>query len=389
MKSDYVLRDTTAIVGVGATPYFKNSGVSTLTLALQAVTAAVADAGLSLQDVDGMVCHRLSDSVDPTLVAQALGHEDLRFIRDIFGGGSTSASVVAEAVLAVASGVANCVVCWRSLNARSEFRMGGSGPALLASGEAQYWAPYSHLSAAQLFAMHARAYMAAYGVEAEDLGRVAINQRFNAGLNPQAMMTTPLTMDEYLSSRWIVEPLRLFDCCLETDCAVALIVTSTERARDLRTVPVTISGVAFGGGSKLTSNGISDLTYSGAQAMAPRLYAAAGVTADDIDVAELYDAFTPVVLMQLDAYGFCEPGGAASLVADGVTRLDGRLPVNTHGGHLSEGYAHGLNHVIEAVRQLRGECGPRQVNGAEIALSTSAPGTATGLTAAVILKRGA
>jgi len=383
------LRDASAIVGIGYTDYSKRSGVTTLTLALRAVLNALDDAGLTHRDVDGVACHRVGDSADPALVAQALGVTDLRFIRDVFGGGSSCIAPLDAAATAVATGQARCVVVWRALNARSGPRMSSAAAISGLSADAQYWMPYRHVSAPQQFAMFARAYMHRFGVTAEDLGRVAISQRSHAVLNPRAMMRTPISMDDYLGSRWIAEPLRLLDCCLESDAAVALVVTTRERSRDLRRVPVTISATAFGGGSQLASNHHVDLTDSAAAALAPRLYTAAGVGPEDVDVAELYDAFTPLVPLQLEAYRLCEPGEASGLIADGVTRLGGRLPVNTHGGHLSEGYVHGLNHVVEAVSQLRGECGERQVAGAEVALTTAQPGINSGLTGAAILTRAA
>ncbi|SDH07359.1 Acetyl-CoA acetyltransferase [Sinosporangium album] len=382
-------RDAAAIAGVGHTEYSKNSGVTTLTLAIRAVQAALADAGLSQHDVDGVACHRVGDSVDPALVAQALGVRDLRFVRDVFGGGSSCIAPLDAAATAVATGQARCVVVWRALNGRSGVQMAGaaSNPAL--SADAQYWLPYLHASAPQQFAMFARMYMHKHGLTAEDLGRVAIAQRAHAALNPRAMMRRPITMDDYLGSRWIAEPLRLLDCCQQNDAAVALVVTSTARARDLRRTPVTITATAFGGGGQLASNHRSDPTVSGAHAMAPRLYAAAGLGPDEIDLAELYDAFTPLVPLQLEAYGFCKRGEAGHMIREGAVRLGGVLPINTHGGHLSEGYVHGLNHVAEAVLQLRHDCGERQVPGAEVALSTAQPGVNSGLTGAVILKRAA
>jgi len=383
------LRDRAAIAGIGWTEYSKNSGVSTLTLALRAIAAALADAGLTVHDVDGVACHRVGDSVPAVLVAQSLGVQDLRFHYDLFGGGSASAGVLGGAAMAVATGQADCIVCWRAINARSEFRMGGTGRAAPDTPEYQYLIPYGHVTPPQHFAMYARAYLERYGVAPEDLGRVAIQQRAHAVVNPRAMMRAPLSMDDYLASRWIVEPFRLFDCCLETDAAVALVVTSPERARDLRQVPVLISGAVYGSGHTLFSNHRGDWATSAAATMSGRLYAMAGVGPADIDVAELYDAFTPLVLLQLEDYGFCAKGEAAGLVADGATALGARLPVNTHGGHLSEGYVHGLNHAVEAVSQLRWASGERQVEGAEVALSTGQPGYVTGSSSAVVLRRGA
>jgi acetyl-CoA acetyltransferase len=378
---DHPFRDRAAIVGVGATPYSRNSGVSTLTMALHAITDALADAGLHRDDLDGVACHRVGDSVNASIVAESLGLHDVHFFLDQFGGGSTSHAIVGAAAMAVITGQAECVVCWRSVNARSEFRMGGTGRPPPDQLEFQYQVPYGHATPPQQFAMVARAYLDTYGATARDFGAVAIAQRRYAELNERALMRTPLTMDEYLASRWIVEPLRLFDCCLETDAAVAVIVTTTDRARHLAKTPVTIAGAVWGSGHTLFSNRRPDLTRSGAAESAPRLWAQAGLGPAEVDVAELYDAFTPLVLVQLEDYGFCDPGTAADLVRSGV------LPVNTHGGHLSEGYVHGLNHLAEAVRQLRGQGGARQVAGAEVALSTGQSGYVMGSTSALVLRR--
>jgi len=389
VSDDTFLRDRTAIVGVGRTGYSRDSGVSTLTLALRAIRAALDDAGLALTDVDGVACHRVGDSVQATLVAQSLGIADLRYHLDLFGGGSQSNWVVGSAALAVATGAAECVVCWRAVNARSEFRMGGTGRGAPDTLEFQYQAPYWFATPPQQFAMYGRAYLERFGVTAEDLGRVAIAQRAFAVDNERAVMRTPLSMDEYLGSRPVVDPLRLFDCCLETDAAVAVVVTSAARARDLARTPVLIAGATCGGGTTLFSNGHGDLTRSGAAGMAPRLYAQAGLTPADVDVAELYDAFTPLVLLQLEDYGFAPRGEAAAFVADGATARGGALPVNTHGGHLSEGYVHGLNHVAEAVDQLRGDAGVRQTPGARVALTTGQPGYVAGTTSALLLQTAA
>ena len=383
----HAFRDRAAIAGVGWTEYSKWSGVSTLTLALRAIAAALEDAGLSQSDLDGVACHRVFDSVQSVVVAKSLGIEDMRFHLDLFGGGSTSASVVASAAMAVATGMAECVVCWRAVNARSEFRMGGTGRAAPDTVEFQYQTPYGFATPPQQFAMAARAYTDTYGLKHEDFGRVAVTQRRHAMENERAMMRKPLTMDDYLASRWIVEPLRLFDCCLETDAAVALIVTTPERARDLRQPPVLVSGATFGSGHNLYSNSMGDLTTTAAAAMAPRLFSMAGVGPGDIDVAEIYDAFTFLVPLQLEDYGFCGKGDGPGFMADGRTALGGDMPVNTHGGHLSEGYVHGLNHMAEAVSQLRHQAGSRQVPGAEVALSTGQCGYVAGSTSAAILRR--
>jgi acetyl-CoA acetyltransferase len=380
------MRDRAAIAGIGFTDYAKNSGVSTLELAVRAISAALHDCGLTIADVDGLVTHGVGDAAPAASVGAALGVTDPHVLLDLWGGGSMSAATVGAAAMAVATGQANTVVCWRALNARSEFRMGGTGRAAPTLVEFQYQVPYGLLAPPQQYALVGRAYLAASGATEEDLGRVAITQRENAIRNPRAMMRTPLTMQDYLAARFISEPLRLFDCCLETDAACAVVVTAADRARHLRRRPVLISAAATGGGHSLYSGARVDYSVSAAADMAPRLYARAGMGPQEIHVAELYDAFTPLVLMQLEDYQLAPRHQAHELVAAGATRIDGTIPVNTHGGHLSEGYLHGLNHVVEAVLQLRGDAADRQVAGAETALCTGQPGYVSGVTSAVILR---
>lgn len=383
---DAGFRDATAIVGVGYTPFSKDSGVSTLELALRSIHAAVEDAGLRLSDIDGIATHRVGDSALPATVAQSLGLDDLRYFVDQFGGGSASHAIVGHAALAVAAGVADTVVCYRALNARSEFRMGGTGRPPPDQVEFRYQAPYGFLAPAQQFAMAARAHMSRYGTTPEQLGAIAVNQRANAVANERALMRTPIDLDDYLASRWIAEPFRLLDCCLETDGAVAVVVTRSDRARDLRHTPVSIRAATWGGGQTLYSNR-NDPTESAAARMAPRLWSAAGLGPDEVDVAMLYDCFTWSVVVQLEDYGFCAKGDGGPFAASGALARDGALPVNTHGGFLSEGYVHGLNHVAEAVSQLRGDVGERQVPNAEVALSTAQPGYVAGNTSALVLRR--
>lgn len=378
-------RDRTVIAGIGYTPFTKDSGVSTLTLACRAILAALDDAGLTPDDVDGLATHRVGDSVAPSVVGPALGLYDPSWYLDQFGGGSVSHAVVAQAALAVAAGMAETVVCYRAINARSEFRMGGTGRALPVSPEIQYQAPYGYVAPAQQYAMYARAHMLKYGTKAEHFGQLAVTQRANAVRNPRALMRTPITLDDYLASRWIAEPFRLLDCCLETDGACALVVTAA--GRELRRPPVLISGAAWGGGDSFLSGGRADPTVTAAAALAPRLYGRAGIGPDEVDVAELYDCFTYSVIVQLEDYGFCPKGEGGPYVASGATALGGALPVNTHGGFLSEGYVHGINHIAEAVSQLRGDAGGRQVAGAEVALSTAQPGYILPATSALLLRK--
>jgi acetyl-CoA acetyltransferase len=380
------LRDRVAIAGIGYTEFSKDSGVSTLTLGARAVLAALDDAGVSPDELDGIATFRVGDSVTPHVLAQALGMRDVRWHLDMFGGGSVSHAIVGQAALAVAAGVADTVVCYRALNARSGFRMGGTGRPPVDVVETQYQAPYGFFTPPQQFALAARAHMERYGTTHEQLGAVSVTQRAFATDNERALMRQPITLDDYLASRWVVEPFRLLDCCLETDGAVAVLLTSRERARDLRRPPVLISGAAWGAGQTLYSNQQPDPTRTAAVDLAPRLYDMAGIGPADVDFAELYDCFTYSVLVQLEDYGFCEKGEAGPFVESGATARGAALPVNTHGGFLSEGYVHGLNHVTEAVSQLRGDAGARQVPGAEIALSTAQPGYVAGCCSALVLR---
>ena len=200
------------------------------------------------------------------------------------------------------------------------------------------------------------------------------------------MMRKPMTLDDYLESRWIVDPFRKFDCCLETDGAVAVVVVSAERAKDLPHRPVLIQGAAWGGGVNVVNNGHTDLSESPARLIAPRLYDAAGLGPSDMDFAELYDCFTYNVLSQIEGYGFAEPGGVPGMLADGAfERGTGALPINTHGGLLSEGYIHGMNHVYEAVEQIRGDAGHRQIEYHDVALVTGQLGYVSGYSSAVVL----
>ena len=384
-----MLRDKTAIVGIGYTPFTKNSGVSTLTLAVRAIKNAADDAGLSVKDIDGLATHATNDSVPVSILAGALGLPELNFYLDQNSGGSSSHSIVGAAAMAVASGVAENVVCYRSLNSRSEHRFGrsGSNETRVGGFETQYKSPYGFVAPVSSFALAARAHMLKYGTTSEQLGTVAIVQRENAMMNERAMMRHPITMDDYLQSRYISEPLRLFDCCLETDGACAVIVTSADRATSLRQRPVLISGAVWGGGTTYASRGRFDpTTTTVSEYVARKLFERSGIGPAEVDVAELYDCFTITVLLQIEEYGFCPKGEAGRFVESGATRLGGTIPVNTHGGFLSEGYIHGLNHLTEAVSQLRGTAGERQVKGAETALSSGQPGVIAGYTSAIMLR---
>jgi acetyl-CoA acetyltransferase len=380
-------RGQAAIAGIGCTEFSRDSGVSVFTLAARAVKAAIADAGLELSDIDGFATFGPNDSISPNLLAPALGVTNMHYYVDQWLGGSVSLSVLGQAALAVSAGVADCVVCYRALNGRSEVRLnGGGGARMRLPWDMPFKMAGGVMAPSQEIAMAARAHMVRYGTTNEDLGRIAVLSRTNALDNERAMMRTPMTLDDYLRSRWIVDPFRMFDCCLETDGAVAIVVTSAERAKDLPHRPALVQGAAWGGGVNIVNSGHTDLSDSPARMIAPRLYDAAGLGPTDMDFAELYDCFTYNVLSQIEGYGFAEPGGVPAMLADGAfDRATGSLPVNTHGGLLSEGYLHGMNHVYEAVEQIRGDAGHRQVERHDVALVTGQLGYVSGYSSAAVL----
>lgn len=379
-------RGEAAIVGIGCTEYTKDSGVGVFTLATEAVKAAVSDAGLELGDVDGLGTYGVNDSIPPNILSQALGIDSVSFYVDQFYGGSVSLTMLGQATLALSAGIADCVVVYRALNGRSGVRLRGSSGGGRPPWDMQFKVSAGYIAPSQEIAMAARTHMLKYGTTSEDLGRIAILCRTHALDNERAMMRTPMTMDDYLASRWIVEPFRKFDCCLETDGAVAIVLVRADRARDLAHRPVLVQGAAWGGGVTVVNNGRTDLSESPARPIADRLYAAAGCGPSDIQLAELYDCFTYNVLSQIEGYGFAEAGAVPDMLRNGAfDRSIGQLPLNTHGGLLSEGYIHGMNHVYEAVLQIRGDAGHRQVEHHDVALVTGQLGYVSGYSSAAVL----
>jgi acetyl-CoA acetyltransferase len=371
----YKLRDAYAIAGIGETSYSKNSGTPVLNLAVEACLKAAADAGVSIEDVDGIVSYNFGDSAPAIGVATALGIPEVGYAVDFAGGGNAANLITLAAASAIESGLARTVLCFRAMNGRSGFRLGG-GREMLARGITQFTAPFGWITYPQAMAMWCRRHMVKYGTNAEQLGEVAISFRQNATTNERAMQRQPIDMDDYMASRFIVDPFRLLDICLESDGACAVLITSAERARDLAKPPVYIMGGAYGGGPNQGEDLFDairwpDHSKNYAAYIADDLWKSAGVGPADVDVAEIYDCFTYSVLMQLEGFGFCKEGEGGPFVQSGAIRMGGSLPVNTHGGLLSEAYIHGFNHVLEATRQLRGEAGPNQVPGAEIALTTA------------------
>ncbi|MDF9814282.1 lipid-transfer protein [Streptomyces sp. SPB162] len=372
-----------AIAGIGATEFSKDSGRSELKLAVEAVRAALDDAGLTPADVDGMVTFTMDTSPEIT-VAQAAGIGELSFFSRVHYGGGAACATVQQAAMAVATGVADVVVCYRAFNERSGRRFGSGVQQRDPSAEGVALGanlPSGLLTPASWVAMAAQRYLHAFGLDPSAFGPVAVADRRHAANNPAAYFHgKPITLADHAASRWIVEPLRLLDCCQETDGGQAIVVTSPERARDLRHVPAVIAAAAQGAGraqEQMTSFYRDDLTGLPEMGVVARqLWRTSGLTPSDIDTAVLYDHFTPFVLMQLEEFGFCGRGEAAEFAAGGGLEIDGRLPVNTHGGQLGEAYLHGMNGIAEGVRQVRGSS-VNQVAGASSVLVTAGTGVPT------------
>jgi acetyl-CoA acetyltransferase len=378
---------TAAVAGVGATQYYwrGRSAPQTMTeLAGKAILAALEDAGLGIDDVDGFAYY--SGGMDSGLLAQTLGVPEVRFTATLTGGGGGAAGSVGLAADAVVCGHAEVVVSVMAIQ-QVQKRFGAAfvptkatGPySTVATAETDFVLPHGLLAPGQAFSLLARRHMHQYGTTREHFAEVAISTRANAIRRPSSLQRGPLTFEEYFAARMVSDPLCLFDYCLESDGAVAVVTTSLERARDLRHPPVTVLASAHGGagrwGQAIRFMQMPDEYFasSGHRPVARRLFAAAGIGPADVDVAEIYDHFSPLVIMQLEDYGFCPVGQGGPFVAEGNIRWpDGALPVNTHGGNLSEAYIIGMTHVKEAVEQLRGTA-VNQVLGAEVALVTGGP----------------
>ena len=376
---------TTAIAGIGATEFSKESGRSELRLAVESVDAALRDAGIAPSEVDGLVT--FSSDTNPEIdIARSLGMGELSFFSRIHYGGGAGCGTIQQAALAVASGVADVVVCYRAFNERSGNRFGTGVQDRMPAANAEtahfsWYAPVGLLTPAQWVAMGAQRYLHLSGATSEDLGRVAVADRKHAATNPKAWFyEKPITLEDHQNSRWIVEPLHLLDCCQETDGGQALVVTSLDRARDLPGPTVVIEAAAQGSGANqemMTSyygddlSGLPEMDTVGRQ-----LWETSGLTPADIQTAVIYDHFTPYVLEQLESLGFCGKGEAKDFIANGNIELGGGLPVNTHGGQLGEAYLHGMNGIAEGVRQVRGSS-VNQVDNVEHVLVTSGTGVPT------------
>lgn len=379
------------IVGIGQTEYRKWGGFtdrSELQLACEAIKGATDDAGLDLDQVDGL-CSYAADRNEPSFLQDALGLGRLRFISMVWGGGGAgSCGALLHAVTAIQAGAADYAVVFRALCQGQSRRYGKFHAARPGNN---FMAPFGMLSPPIMMAPLIQRYMHEFGIRQEALGEVALTARENASRNPAAIMHgRPLSMSDYLGSRMIASPLRLYDCCQESDGACAVLVTSLERARDLRRKPVRILAVVqtntpgWGTGSLATHNmPLEDYAGGNSGAVAQQLFTKAGLKPSDIDVAQVYDHFTGLVLMALENYRFCGRGEAGDFVLDGRIKWpSGSIPINTSGGHLSEAYIHGLNLLVEGVKQIRGES-TSQVVGAETCLVTG--GNAAPFPSAAIL----
>ena len=389
------IRDRAAIVGIGQTPFGKALGRSEYDMAVEAILAACADAGISPREIDATVRYDMDTTDEENLLA-ALGNPCLRYFVGSAWGGGGAASVIVLAATAIAAGMASTVLVYRSRargkqsvyghdrhqGGRYWERLGTELPGLN-----QWHVPQGLVSAFQEMAMIAMRHRLDYGTSDDHYGSVAVAFRGHAARNPNAVMRAPMTLADHHASRLVADPLRLFDCCIETDGAVALIVTSVERAQDLRQRPaIILAGAMAAGGHhiRLSTFYERERSEDGAPRAARQLWAMGGVGPEDVDAAFFYDFFTPLVILGLEDYGFAPRGEGGRFAADGgLAWPDGRLVCNTNGGQLSEAFIHGFNNTVEAVRQIRGSS-TAQVADCELVFVAGANTDPTG---AVLLRR--
>lgn len=384
------IKDKAAIVGIGETEFSWNSGRSEIQLACEAIKAACDDAGISPQDVDGLVRYEM-DSNQETLLVQSLGIKNLRHWECVAYGGGAGNAVVGHAAAAVAAGFGNYVVCFRAANLRSGVRLGqAGGPERITGGQRAFAEPWGNLAPGHQFGMFVRRYMHASGATSRHFGWVAVTLREHASRNPRALRREPFTIDEHQNSRMVAEPLHVLDFCQENDGAAAMVLTTPERARNLRHSDQIVLVEAAAQGSGPQNEGIiyrPDLAVAESTNTSRDLWARARLGPEDIDAFMFYDHFTPFCLLNLEAYGFVPIGEAKDFVEGGQNiRFDGLLPTNTHGGNHSEAYIHGLTHPQEAVRLIRGTSTaqpPHKTINRVLSCSSVAQ-----LSAAVIIRRG-
>jgi acetyl-CoA acetyltransferase len=367
MTQPHPLMNKTAIAGIGASEQGKVLGSTSLTLAVEAFKRALQDSGLQKSDIDGLLTMPGTTTPEGAWnylrVGETLGINP-RFTGSMMLGGATAGALVHQAAMAIQNGLATHVACiFGDAAATGGFKFDR------VSGWGDSWDIWGYMAAAANSAITASRHMAIYGTTSKQLAEVAVACRRHASLNPEATMRQPITIEDHQASRWVVEPLHLLDCCLISDGGVCVIVTSAERARDLRQPPVFIRGI--GQGYTTQNMERPDWWYAPHQREAVHdAYRMAGVGPNEIDVAQLYDNFTISVILWLEHAGFCKPGEGGSFVEGGRIQLGGALPVNTSGGNLSDSYMEGWLHLVEGVRQMRGHCGERQVQDAEICLVT-------------------
>lgn len=371
------LSGSCAIVGIGETDYVRGAAESPGELILRASAMAIADAGLRPQDIDAILPP--PGYISNEEIAANLGVPNVRYSVTVHMGGASPVAALQSAAMAIAAGVATNVLVtfgWDGFSAFRRSRKVGPkrqhGQMPFAEVSRNYYAPYGVRSAAQWYSFYLSRYVRLFDVQPTDAANIALAARRHAHLNDKALMGgREMTLQDYLDSPYVAEPLRKLDCCLETDAACAVVLTSAERARDLPHTPVLWLGGAEGHpypADDITNR--PDVLKLGLHTAAPTAFAMAGVKPTDMDFIEIYDCFTYVVMMELEALGFAEPGGAKEFVANGNIELGGRFPMNTHGGLLSQGHCWGFNHVVEATRQLRHEAGRAQVKDAELGLVT-------------------
>jgi acetyl-CoA acetyltransferase len=373
------LKDRSCIVGVGESEFTRGTTKTALQLTLEASLNAITDAGLTPHDIDGIVGPPIGSPAEH--FAANLGIEDLRYAVTVHTGGAASVTGLQSAAMAVSMGVAKNVLVPMGWLGYSAMRVstagrreggGGGGGGPLGPTISEWYLPYGASAPVQWYAWIATRHMNLYGTPFEAMAAVSLAARKHAQLNEKAIMRgRPLTLDDYLKARWISYPFRLFDCCLETDAACAVVVTSAARAKDLKQQPVYISGVAEG--HPYPADDIPsrpDPFTIGLSFAAPKAFEMAGIEGSDLDFAEIYDCFSYVVLLQIEALGLCQRGEVKDFVKGGRLELGGDFPINTHGGLHSEAHVWGMNHVVEATRQLRHQCGDRQVKDAELGLVT-------------------
>jgi len=374
-----------AIVGIGATEFSKNSGRSEMQLAVECVLSALADAGIDPSEVDGISTYTMDNNPEIE-VFRLIGGKELKLFSRIHYGGGAACGPIQQAAMAVATGVCEVVVVYRAMNERSQYRFGTGMQDTVPDPRFEtvnygWYIPHGLVTPASWVAMCAQRYLHQYGATTEDFGRVSVHGRDMAANNPNAWFyQKPITLEDHQNSRWICEPLRLLDCCQESDGAVACVITTAERARDLKQKPAIIRGAAQGAMNDpqmMTTFYRPDITHlSECGLVAKQLYQQSGLTPDDIQTAVIYDHFTPFVLTQLEEYGFCKRGEAKDFLRDGQHTMTGRLPINTHGGQLGEAYIHGMNGIAEGVRQIRGHS-VNQVANVEHVLVTAGTGVPT------------